>query len=91
MMDTRHMTTGEADAFRAGQRSGQAFARERHMLALTHLRAAIETGDLKAVRKAYSVLGGVGACAGSKGAGDPARAPHGACEPDGWITLEYRR
>ena len=80
MMDTRHMTTGEADAFRAGQRSGQAFARERHMLALTHLRAAIETGDLKAVERAYAVLGGVSSRAASDAAGGASTGLYKASE-----------
>lgn len=54
-MSTSSMTTGEADAYRAGQ----ATIRERHMLALTHLRTALERRDLRAAQRAYEVLGGV--------------------------------
>jgi hypothetical protein len=58
--DHHNATTGEAEAFRAGQ----AILQERINLALTHLRAELDRGGLRdttRVRAAYRVLGGVGA------------------------------
>ena len=62
-MNTANMTTGEAEMYRAGQ----AVIRERHMLALTHLRYAQTQGDWSAVERARRVLGG--ACAAEPGNG----------------------
>lgn len=66
----REATTGEADAFRAGQASMQ----ERINLALTHLRAELDRGGLRdttRVRAAYRVLGGAGAAE----AAEPVQTP----------------
>lgn len=66
-------------------------SRDMELLILTHLRAGLERKDWRAVERAYTLLGGVGA-------GAPVIALHGpeirasvAVSPPGWATLENRR
>ena len=61
------------------------------LLILTHLRAALERKDWRAVERAYALAGGVGTGAPVIALHRPEIGHSVAVSPPGWATLENTR